>query len=490
MKKNKRNGLILFFLSWILFTLIYTYRLTRFPIFEDEAIHLLMAERLFNNLWSNFFLYMQHYFLPGFGWLMLPIRFFVKDSLLAGRLLNVLLASSLFFWLYLVGKRFKLPIRFFVLSSVLLLFSPILFLNSRLALLDTSVMVLSAWSLYFLILILKNPKPFNLFLFFFVLLTLLLTKFTSFLIFPSLIYLFLLDYRKTGKLSKYKYHALIFFLVLVSFFLIIRPYLFRVSDVLKTGLVFSLGIGDILARVRQNFWLFLNWSKIYYPLLPLSAVCFITLLLGRQKFKGRELMTALLIWFITSLTIMVCFNRFYYPRHILMLLIPLQVIPVFVLLKYPLKTSVFFTLLGVFVSIALFADLVFDTTFTKAEMANEDRFQYFEDYTSGININDIAVFLSGRAVENPNEKVTVWLDGSWVMEYGLRRALKSVSNIEFRSFVDFESQRFAILGKVIKDNKLTYVVVNRYRPVNMRDLSLEKEFSWGGYHPEYVYVIR
>lgn len=491
MKDNKKNGLITPFLFWIVFVLIYAYRLTIFPIFEDEAIHLLMAERLFESPLKNLFIYMSHNFLPGFGGLFFPMRFFIGDSLLAGRLLNVLLASSIFFWLYLVKNFFRLPIRFIVLSSTLIFFSPILFLNSRIALLDTAVMVFSLWSLYLFLLVVNKPKPFYLVLFFFVLLTCLLIKFTSFFILPSLVYIFFLNYRKTKSLTRYKYPLLTLLFASMAFLLIISPFFFQVSDILKTGSVIILKTGDILTRVHQNFWLFLNWSKVYYPLFPLSLLSFAALILTKRKSKGSELMMAIFIWFITSFLAMVCFNRFFYPRHILMLLIPVLVIPIFVLLRYPPKISVFFVALLVFMRITLFKDLVFDDTFTKAQMVKEDRFQYFEDYTSGINIGSIANFISDKAVANGDEKVTVWLDGSWVMEYGLRRALENVPNIEFKSFVDFESRRYAIAGKVIKDNnKLAYVVVNKNRPLNIKDLVLEKEFNWGGYHPEYVYVFK
>ncbi len=490
MKDNKKNGLIMLFIFWIVFVLVYTYRLTRFPIFEDEAIHLLMAERLFNSPFNNFFIYMSHNFLPGFGWLFFPIRFFIKDSLLAGRLLNVFLASSIFFWLYLIKDTFKFPARFFILSSSLILFSPILFLNSRIALLDTAVMVFSLWSLYLFLLVINKPKPFYLVLFFFVLLTCLLIKFTSLFILPSLIFIFLLNYRKTKSLAKYKYSLITLFFALAAFLLIVSPFFFQVSDILKTGSVFVLKTGDILTRVHQNFWLFLNWSNVYYPLFPLSVLSFAVLILTKKKVRGSELMTALLIWFITSLFVMICFNRFFYPRHILMLLMPFLIIPIFVLLKYPAKVSVFFVAFLVFMRIILLKDLVLDDTFAKAQIAKEDRFQYFEDYTSGINIDSLASFISKKAANYANGKITVWLDGSWVMEYGLRRALKDIPNIEFKSFVDFESHRYAISGKILKDeNKLNYVVVNKNRPLNIKDLVLEKEFNWGGYHPEYLYVF-
>lgn len=485
---KKRIGPIMLFLFWATFVLIFTYRLIKFPIFEDEAIHLLMSERLFNDPLNNFFTFMRHGFLPTLGWLIFLVRFFVEDSLFAGRLLNVLLASSLFYWLYLVKKEYKLPMRFFILSSTLFLFSPILFLNSRVTLLDTPVMVFSAWCLYLLVLSLRKQKPVFHILFFLILLFCLLIKFTSLFIIPSLIYILYVKYKKTGKLAKCKYPLLMLFSAFMVFFLIIFPFFYSVSGVLGTGLVFNLKIGDILSKVHQNFWLFLNWSKVYYPFFPLSVFFFVILLLGKRKTKGNELMTALLIWFVTSFFTMVFFNRFFYPRHILMLLVPLQVISIFVLQKYSLKVSCAFVIFLVLMRITLFRDLLLN--FTKAEMAKEDRFQYLEDYTSGINIDDIANFLSDKSVENPNKRITVWLDGSWVMEYGLRRALKNNSRIELKSFADFESQRFAIPRKVFKDNnELNYAVVNKYRPLNINSLEPEKIFSWGGYHPEYLYAV-
>lgn len=51
------------------------------------------------------------------------------------------------------------------------------------------------------------------------------------------------------------------------------------------------------------------------------------------------------------------------------------------------------------------------TAVAQADIACEDRFVYFEKNTS-----------------------TVWLNGSWVMEYGLRRAIDGSANINPRSF--------------------------------------------------------
>ena len=314
---KKRIDLIILFLFWVTFVLIFTNHLTKFPIFEDEAINLLLSERLFNNPLNNLFIFMGHGFLPTLGWLILPVRFFVEDSLFAGRLLNVLLASSLFYWLYLIKKEYGFPMRFFILSSTLFLFSPILFLNSRVALFDTSVMVFSAWSLYFFTLILKKPKPIFHILFFIVFLSCLLIKFTSLFILPSLVYLLFIKYKKTGKLALYKRQIILLLFTLIFFVLIISPFYFLVSGDLETGLVFNLNAGAIFARVYHNFWLFLNWSNVYYPSLPLSILFFVILILDKRSTQGKDFLVALLVWFMVSFLAMILFNRFYYPRHIL-----------------------------------------------------------------------------------------------------------------------------------------------------------------------------
>lgn len=484
---KNRIGIITLFLFWTAFILIFTNRLVNFPIFEDEAINLFLSERLFNNPLGNFFTFMNHGFLPTLGWLIFPVRFLISDSLLAGRLLNVLLASSLFFWLYLVMKEYKFPVRFFVLSSVLLLFSPILYLNSRVALFDTPVMIFSVWSLYLFALVIKRPKFVYEIVFFVVFLLCLLIKFTSLFILPSLFFLWFINYRKTKNFPKSKRQLLLLLFTLVSFILIIFPFRTFIFGDLETGLVFNLNAGLMLARVYHNFWLFLNWSNVYYPSLPLSILFIIITVLNKSKTRGKNFFKALLIWFFVSLLTMILFNRFYYPRHILILLIPLSVIPIYVLQSYSLTVSATIVAFIVLIRLFLFGSLMFDKTFTKAEIAKEDRFQYFEDYTSGVEVDNVGKYLSGKA---GNNKIVIWLDGSWVMEYGLRRALKNNPNIEFNSFVDFESGRFGIPGKVTRDiNKVGYVVVNRYRPTNLKDLTLEKEFSWMGYHPTYLYKV-
>jgi hypothetical protein len=318
----------------------------------------------------------------------------------------------------------------------------------------------------------------------------LLLKFTALFIVPALCYLLLFSFRNEAAHQR-RYSLVALLLPLTAFLLIVQPYFFKVANILvsRSGTVFA--SPAVSTQIIQNFWLFLNWVKVYYPYIVLSFIAFIILLFSKKRFPGHELMVALLIWFVTATLLTVGLDRFFYPRHLLILLVPLGVIPIFISLRYRIEVAVLLTFVMILWPFGLFKDLVFDQSFTKARVAKEDRFQYFEDYTSGINLDAIAGYISEKAAVNKEQTITLWLDGSWVMEYGLRRALKNVENIEYQSFIDFSAQPPGAVGNVTRDrNKLSYIVINKNWPLNKADLKLEKEFNWGGYHPEYLYVFK
>lgn len=396
--------------------------LKSFPLFEDETMFLLLAGEIVKDPINNFFIFSESGLMPMFGWLVALATSLTKDSLVAGRSVNIFLACSLIIWVAKFAKLYHLPNTFFYLASILVLFSPVLLLNSGIALLDTSVLVFTAWYLYFTIKSLQNPIKSNFIGLLISLLLAVFTKATAFFGFPVAGTLLLIAY-KTGKADRvnifkiagiYVTAVFIMGITLWSYF----PFIFNDSG---SSSITNLHLSEIIGKISNNIWLTLHWSWIYYGHFTLLLIPFIFYF---KKLKFKTVYFIALIWLLASVLPMVIFNRFYFPRHTLLFLTPLVIIIAGVLSELPRKIGFIFFLIILIFRAELSLEATKATHQTK--LALEDKFVYFENYTSGSTISEISAFLEDLSADQP---IIVYLDGSYVMEYGLRQRLANNSNI-------------------------------------------------------------
>jgi len=468
---------------WLLFIAVYSINLTLLPIFEDEAQYLLLAEAIQSNPVGNFFLYPQNGLLPFFGWMVAIFNFFIKDSLVAGRIVNVLFASSLVWWLYSISQLYKLSKTFFFICFLFLLTSPILLLNARVAMLDTAVLALTAWYLYFTLKIFLFPTKKDYIGLLVTLLAALLTKATVLFGIPALIILILIEIYKKKKITKeIIYPILVYglaFGVLGGLFFFFSQQIHRDSG---SSLVSNFSMENFLERIRINSWLTLNWTTVYYQ--P-ALVALLEYIVFFKYIKNKKVFFILGFWMVTAMAATITLNRFYYPRHILILLAPLTIFVGGIWAYIPKLISIPLLLLIFLPRIFFDWNIVF--TPQKAALAAEDRFSFYEDYTSGVGVEEIAVALSKLSKDGP---IVVWLDGSYIMRYGLRRELENNANIIFKSFNPFVGSFFDATGDVIKDdNFTTYALANRWYPKNAGKLKIIRSFDVSFRHRRVLYQM-
>lgn len=457
-------------LFWAFFVITHLINILQFPIFEDEAEYLLLAQQIFNDPVRNFFIYTFSGLLPFYGWLVAIVMIFIPDSLLAGRVLNILLASTLIFWIDMAASLYEFNKRFRYIGITLLITSPILFLNTRVVLLDTPMLVFTAWYIYFTAKLLKKPESRYEYLgLFLALLGAFLTKATAIFGVPAIIYLFL---RARGdnksKINFKKILGIYFFVIILLVIVVIFYGKPIISDSGSSSSTF-LGIDGILDRIKLNLRLTWIWSLIYFG----QFLLFLPFLYKLRKKKINELYVIMGIWAITSVLFMVTLNRFYYPRHILSLSMPLIVIGAGILSEIPLR----FGLLILFIMIIFKASNNYYILFNyqKANLAQEDRVSYFEEYTAGTRVNDVANKIDSLS---KTELITVWIDGSWTLEYGLRRELGNNENIKFLSYRLGDKFVAHDVEPIYKDgNRKTYAVVNRFQPPTKKNLELVEDFK-------------
>ncbi|MDO8619175.1 MAG: glycosyltransferase family 39 protein [Candidatus Daviesbacteria bacterium] len=464
---NKKILLVL----WVIFMVTHLINILEFPIFEDEAEYLILAQQVYSNPIHNLLIYPFNGLLPMFGWLVPLITIFTHDTLLGGRLLNVLLASTLIFWIDMIASLYGFNKRFRYIAIILLVTSPFLFLNARMGLLDTSILVFTSWYIYFTAKLLKKPSShYEVLGLFLTLIGAFLTKATAIFGIPVVVYLFFRALRGDEReKSNFKKVLKVHLLVAAIFFSVLIFYGQAIIADTGSSSATHLGISRILPRIELNSRLTWIWSLVYLGqfllLLPFSYKL--------KKNKINELFIIMLIWAVTATLLMIIFNRFYYPRHMLSLTIPVIVIGAGILSEIRLLPSAALLLIMILIKAPTNYYILFN--YQKADLALEDRVSYFEEYTSGIRINDVADKINALS---QNDLITVWIDGSWNLEYGLRRQLKDNQNIKFLSYRLGDYFVPHDVSKIYKDgDKKTYVVVNRFQPPNKKDLELIENFK-------------
>lgn len=479
--QNMRNiyiALILFF-----FVSLHLIDLKSFPLFEDEAMFLLLAGEIVKDPINNFFIFSENGLMPMFGWLVALATSLTKDSFVAGRLVNILLGCSLIIWVAKFAKLYHLPNTFFYLAAILLLFSPVLLLNSGIALLDTSVLVFTAWYLYFTIKSLQNPVKSNFIGLFISLLLAVFTKATAFFGFPVAGTLLLIAY-KTGRVDRVNIFKVAGIYVTTVFIMGITlwPYSPFILDDSGSSSMTNLQPSEIIGKIYNNIWLTLHWTWVYYGHFILLLI---PLVLYSKRLKFKKVYFIALIWLLASVLPMVIFNRFYFPRHTLLFLTPLVIIIAGVLSELPRKIGLIFFLIILIFRIELSLEIT--KTTNQTQLALEDKFAYFENYTSGSTISVIASFLEDLSVSQP---IVVYLDGSYVMEYGLRQRLGNNGNITLRSFRLGNKFLPHAPIKILKtDDRPIFVLVNKWIPKNIDELKLVKSFDVSFRHSQILYTL-
>lgn len=485
------------FLFWLLFLAIYLYNITNFPVFEDEGQYLLLADQIAKDPVKNFYIYLQNGLFPLYGYIVAIGTKIFGDSLVVARITNVILASSLIFWINNIAKLFKLPVIFTVSAVSFIIISPILIMNTRVALLDIPVMVFTAWYLYVGAKLIYGDHKNNyvyLFLLFLFLCAAFLIKPTGFFGLPAAVSLMLLSIKEKKRTIYLK--VLVYLIALAVTFSVYFAFSGQIKNDAGSSLATHLSLSQFVPQIKQNIWLTYHWSKVYYsPFLLILLSYFVILpfyLFKKQPLNIRltpnfkKFLLVMIIWTITSLIIMITLNRFYYPRHILLITAPLVIIMAFLTIQLPRVV-----IIVVFTTILILRyNLSYEiiTNPSHAAISLEDKFQYFEDYTSGTKIKEITNTLRQLAGK---KDITVWLDGSYVLEYGLRRQMKNSSNILFKSFRLNENFFPHEPRSVFKDgDKATFAISNRWIPPNVNQFNLVESFKVSFRHSQNLYEVK
>src|ERR1035437_1065413 len=156
LSKYKGEILLGIFLTLVYFFLRLIF-LNRMPIFTDEAIYVRWAQiALQDASWR--FISLTDGKQPMYVWVAMVFMKFIKDPLVAGRLVSVLTGFftmiGLFFLSYELFKNKTIAF----LTSTLYVFYPFAQVLDRMAIYDSMVAAFYVWALYFSVLLVKRVK--------------------------------------------------------------------------------------------------------------------------------------------------------------------------------------------------------------------------------------------------------------------------------------------------------------------------------------------
>lgn len=404
----KKEGGFLVFAS-ALFLLTRMVRVLDFPLFCDEAFYLSLAEKIKNDP-KNFLLPLATATQPLFVWLVVIFHLVINNLIFAGRLASVFsgFLNLIFFYYLLKRLGFKkesyLTILFFT-------FSPFALIYHRLAMLESLSLLAMTLGIYGAVCLMQSVNLANSLLFGVLISLGILTKATAFFVYPlSLLVLvfFLLEKKKDRK----KLVGYFIFGWLVSFLIYFSLSFLGAGSLRQIGLYnFSMPSGHLakeaflnLARIKSNFWRGFLWLRQYFtaPFFWLFVISSIFLLVK----KSKEALF-FIAWFFLIFGFEVLIARTFFPRYLFPLIIPVVVIPAIFLGSFLKsgKASSIVALIFLTPAFVFNYQLIFNPE--RAPWPGEDRFQFFEDWTSGKGYNEVALFLNEKTKK---EKVAVFIE--------------------------------------------------------------------------------
>jgi hypothetical protein len=467
----KPNSLLL-----IIFVTLSVFRfvsLGKVPIFGDEANHLMLADKIWGQL-GMVVSAARGGILPG---LLIPLSLFLKlfsgpiNPLLIGRSFSVICDLISSYLIYLIGKRLFRP-EVGVFAAIIYLLIPLNIFHSRLVMLEPLMSASFLAALYFLIKFVDSPYEklrhgktfiYGLAVFVFLFVSF-ITKPLMAVSLPAFAALPII-YRRTSKSKILLVRKLIVVLILVlTVFAAALPLIRLSSNHFYDDYVLR-NSGVLWLNFKTNLWRSFLWIKVYYPghLLIISVLGFI---FGLKRSKAKIFW--ILGWAFTIVVLdSLVGGKLFYPRHLFPLAVPVSFLAAFFLAGlWQRKEVVFKAAVLVLVFLMWFTSLNYVFNPEKAWLAPEDRLQFYEDWSSGVGLTQVASDLKQLSGEN---KITVYVGDEALLTWALPRVF-DIGQTNIKVVNNYFGGESPNLEDKIKRGENTYLLLNRvpYIPTNFR----------------------
>lgn len=403
-----RKDIVILSVFYLISRLIF---LTRYPIFNDEAIYLREAWVMTHfpgQLWyslSDTGKQPLLFWLYGFTWQV------IGDPLLAGRLVSVVIGLTTVWAVYLLGGW---------TAGILLITAPLFVFFDRLALVDSALTALFAWLLVVLVRF-QNRNAFRTAVFAGILVGVSFwIKTTGFLFVLVVASEFAYIWYSQKRASLPAVALLIFIAVAgaIGLPLFLRP---EAVQIFATAHLYTYSLKEIIALNFGNvggniLHAFLDYAAYVSPLVVLAFIVSVTSIVTQKK---RILITA---WLLTFSAI-VFFGKSIHGRYVLFTTIPIIVLSSFVISTHRILLGITVAIMTVLSAILIIDPPTFFHMFPAVELRTES-YQYVDGWPSGYGVKEaIAAIDADRRGEraivairwdsgNPEDAVFVYTAGN------------------------------------------------------------------------------
>lgn len=442
----KNKSLAAFSIITIFYVLSRLPILWQIPLFEDETFHTQWNYEILNDF-SKFTQPLSSGIAPLFAWVSTILTIFAPNQIVAGKTVSLIsgLILTTFLFKFLERAKIQNALPLTLIFAVL----PINLVYNSLAILDSLMITfifLAFGNIYLFLFENKRRASYSYPIF---ILLGLITKQITGLIVPAI----LVSYLVTCKMIDKKLMRVLVLSVisLLIFYLIFLPFKSKSQSILSDFIYVPRNISDSISFIKNNFWLTKFWLESYYPYTLLfssmaGAVLSVLYFTKNKSFQFISITFAILVMLTVSL------SAIYFPRYTLSFA-PFVVVTSGIFVTQVAKKSKLLSrviLLAIVIETLFLASKLMINPQDSNVLAKEDRFQFYEDWTSGSQLPQIAAFLAYQAEQNP---IIVWTEpASTLYTYGLPIYLKG-NNIEIKKWEpDLEISR---------GNRRNYFIVNR-----------------------------
>lgn len=440
--------------------------LTAIPVFADEAIYIRWAQ-VMRAVSSLRFLPLSDGKQPLFMWLVIPFLKFVRDPLVAGRLVSVLAGFGSMIGVFIVSLLLfkKKQIAFF--TALLYIVTPFTLFFDRMALADGLLSFFGVWA-FVLGVILVKEKRLDLALIAGMVLGLgLITKSPALffaLLLPTTLLLF--DFKEKDSLLLFFklifLWGVVYFLALAIYNILRLGPEFQMIAIRNKDYVFSLS--EVLKHPLNPFSANIR-SALSWFLILLTPLIFVLGLIGLPLALKRNFREALLIfvWIALPLAGESAIAKVYTSRYVLF------VVPFFLLFsayglaeffdkfKNKILTVIFLIIVFVF---PIYQSLLLLSYPSAAWLPENERSGYLELWSAGYGIKEAADYLKEVAQK---EKVLVGTEGYFgTLPDGLQIYLEKFPNITVIGVGQPVTEISSKLTDALQDNRV-FLLVNDSR---------------------------
>lgn len=434
----KKHSFIIAALGIIaIFFLTRLYNILGLPIFTDEAIYIRWSQIAQNDAtWR--FISLTDGKQPLYVWIAMVLMEFIKDPLLAGRIVSVIAGFFSMIGIFLLGNEIFKNKKIGLLASLFYVLYPFSLVYDRLAMYDSLVAMFIIWALYFEILLIRNLRLDLAMILGFIagfgMLTKTNTSFSLILLPFSLLLFNFKDKKRIHQLLKWTGLAAVVGIITVAIYAVLRlsPFFHIIEE---KNYVFIYTPQEWL---QQPFAYFFNNIRpmtewlVNYATAPFLILVIASFLVSKKYLREKLL---LLAWFIIPFIALALFGRVIYPRFTLFMTMPLLILAAYALfhmLIFVKKLWLKAIIVIVFLLMFVVNDYFIITDFVKAGVPQAEKYQFVTSWSAGGGVKETIAILEEKA---KNGKIYVGTEGTFgLMPYALEMYLYNNPNIVIKGF--------------------------------------------------------